>query len=83
MKRPAVVISCLLVCVISASPQSVVELAEKEKARRAALRAKAKTTVVATNADLKKYTHRVRLDPEAETQISGVGHKSTAYQSLC
>jgi len=72
VKRPAVVIFCLLVCAIYMSPQSVVELAEKEKARRAALRAKARITVVVTNADLKKYEQRVRLNPEDETLVSSV-----------
>jgi hypothetical protein len=65
-------------CVSLLSSQSLVEIAKKEKERRAALRAKGKTSVVVTNADLKKQT-RLPISA-AKPQDSTSQSKSQARQ---
>lgn len=46
----------VLACAVLLSSQSLVEIAKKEKERRAALKAKGLTAIVVTNADLRKPT---------------------------
>jgi hypothetical protein len=72
IKRISSVICVVFACVSLLSSQSLVEIAKKEKERRAALRAKGKTSVVVTNADLKNQT---RLP------ISAVESKDSSSQS--
>jgi hypothetical protein len=54
MRRTSIAIFIMLACVLLLSSQSIVEIAKKEKERRAALKAKGKISMVLTNADLKK-----------------------------
>ena len=54
-------------CVALLSAQSLVEIAKKEKERRAALKAKGKTSIVVTNADLKKPTRLPMIAVESQT----------------
>ncbi len=54
IKRISLAIFVLFTCTALLFSQSLVEIAKKEKERRIALRAKGKTIVVVTNADLKK-----------------------------
>ncbi|NOR12000.1 MAG: hypothetical protein GQ545_01980 [Candidatus Aminicenantes bacterium] len=53
IKRISLVIFVLFICAALLFSQSLVEIAKKEKERRAALKAKGKTSVVVTNVDLK------------------------------
>jgi hypothetical protein len=55
IKKPLFFILVLGLSVSLMSPQSLVELAKKEKARRASLRIDGKKRIIATNKDLKKF----------------------------
>jgi len=54
--RICTAICVIFTCVAFLSSQSLVEIAKKEKARRAVLKAKGKTSIVVTNTELKKQT---------------------------
>ena len=57
-------------CVALLSAQSLVEIAKKEKESRAALKANGKTSIVVTNADLKKPTRLPMIVVQSQTSSS-------------
>lgn len=63
-------IAVFFVSVLLVSSQSLVELAKKEKARRAALRAQGKTSILVTNADLKKGFTPRKATVQADSKSS-------------
>jgi hypothetical protein len=72
IRRISTTVCVVFACVTLLSSQSLVEIAKKEKERRAALKAGGKTSIVVTNADLKKPT---------KLQISAVQSQVASPQS--
>ncbi len=78
MRRISTAIFVVLACVAILSSQSLVETAKKEKERRAALKAKGKTSVVVTNADLKKQNKLPTI--AVQPQVSSSRERSQPRQ---
>jgi hypothetical protein len=62
--------SIFFLSVVLVSSQSLVEVARKERARRAALRAQGKTSVLVTNTDLKRGYKRPKVATKPETKTT-------------
>jgi len=69
IRRISTTVCVVFACVALLSSQSLVEVAKKEKERRAALKAEGKTSIVVTNADLKKPT-RLQIRPVQSQVVS-------------
>jgi hypothetical protein len=70
IRRISTAVCVVFACVSLLLSQSLVEIAKKEKERRAALKAKGKTSIVVTNADLKKQTRLSIIAVESQDSSS-------------
>lgn len=73
IRRISTSVFVVFACVALLSAQSLVEIAKKEKERRAALKAKGKTSIVVTNADLKKPTRLPVIAVQSQVSSSREG----------
>lgn len=70
IKKLTLGISIFFLSALLVSSQSLVEVARKERARRAALRAQGKTSILVTNADLKRGYKRPKVATKPETKTT-------------